>query len=292
MKKKREDKISELKTFIQRFSSNASKARQATSRKKLIDKLTIDDIKPTSRRYPYVGFTPERECGDIILHMEHLNKKIDGVPVLKDLNLTINKKDKVAFVGPDHLAKTTLFQIVMGELEPDSGSFEWGQTITPSYFPKDNAAFFDTDYNLVEWLSQYKKGDEDETFLRSFFGRMLFTGDETLKKASVLSGGEKVRCMLSRMMMNGGNVLILDEPTNHLDLESITALNNGLISFPEVILFTSHDHQFIDTIANRIIEFTPGGIIDRMTKFDDYIDDEKIKELRDSMYHGHQRIVI
>ncbi len=290
-KKKREDKIAELKEFIQRFSSNASKARQATSRKKLIDKLTIDDIVATSRKFPYVHFKPERECGKNILLIEDLDKTVDGLEVLKNFNLTVNKGDKIAFVGPDHLAKTTLFQILAGELEADSGSFSWGVTISPAYYPKDNAEYFDTDLSLVDWLRQYS-ADAEEAYIRGFLGRMLFSGEESLKKASVLSGGEKVRCMLSRMMLADANALIFDEPTNHLDLEAITALNNGLKAFTDVILFASHDHQFVDTIANRIIEFTPSGIIDKIMRFDDYLSDEGVKEIRDSHYHSHKRLTI
>jgi ATPase subunit of ABC transporter with duplicated ATPase domains len=290
-KKRREDKIAELKEFIQRFSSNASKARQATSRKKLIDKLTIDDIKPTSRKFPYVHFKPERECGKNILTIEGLSKSVDGEKVLDNFSMIVERGDKIAFVGPNHLAKTTLFEIISGNIEPDSGSVEWGVTITPSYFPKENSSFFDTELNITDWLRQYAQ-DEEETEVRSFLGRMLFSGEESLKPAKVLSGGEKVRCMLSRMMQSGANVLIFDEPTNHLDLESITALNNGLIQFPEVILFTSHDHQFVDTVATRIIEFTPLGVIDRMMRFDDYLESEEIKELRDSMYKDHLRLTI
>ena len=290
-KKRREDKISELKEFIQRFASNASKARQATSRRKLIDKLTIDDIQPSSRKFPYVFFKPERECGKNVLTVKDLSINIEGRQVLDKFNLIAERGDKIAFVGPDHQAKTALFKILAGELKQDSGEYEWGVTIIPSFFPKDNSAFFDTDLNITEWLRQYSK-EEEESEVRSFLGRMLFSGDEALKPARVLSGGEKVRCMLSKMMQSGANVLILDEPTNHLDLESITALNNGLIQFNEVILFSSHDHQFVDSTANRIIEFTPSGVIDRMMKFDDYLAGEEIKELRDSMYKDHLRLTI
>ena len=291
-KKRREDKVSELKEFIQRFSSNASKARQATSRKKLIDKLTLEDMPSTSRKFPYVNFKPERECGKIILKVDNLCKTVDGVEVLKNFNMEIQKGDKIAFVGPDHLAKTTLFQILAGEMEPDSGTFEWGVTIKPSYFPKDNTSYFDTDLNLVEWLRQYT-AIEEESEVRGFLGRMLFSGDETQKKVSVLSGGEKVRCMLSKIMLSGANVLVFDEPTNHLDLESIQALNTGLIDYTEIILFASHDHQFVDTIANRLIEFCPdNNVIDKMMRFDDYLVDEGIKEVRDRYYHGHNRLSI
>jgi len=290
-KKKREEKIIELKSFIQRFSANASKSKQATSRKKLIDKLTIDDIKPTSRRFPYINFKSERECGKNILEIKNLSCTLDGQKVLNNFNLNVNKGDKIAFVGPDHLAKTTLFQIITGEIEDFQGSFDWGVTISFSYYPKDNTRFFQTDYNLTEWLSQYSKV-EDEAYVRSFLGRMLFSGEEGLKKVKVLSGGEKVRCMLAKMMQEGSNVLIFDEPTNHLDLESITALNNGLIDFKEVLLLTSHDHQFVDSVANRIIEFTPGGIIDRYMKFDDYLSSEEVKAVRDKMYAHHSRLTI
>jgi ATPase subunit of ABC transporter with duplicated ATPase domains len=291
-KKRREDKISELKEFIQRFSSNASKARQATSRKKLIDKLTIDDIKPTSRRFPYVGFTPNRESGKSILNIDGITKSKDGENVLKNFSLTVNKGDKIAFVGPYHQAKTLLFEILMGRMEADAGSYDWGVTITPAYFPKDNSEYFQSDLSLVDWLRQYTNAEEEETYVRGFLGRMLFSGEESQKSVTVLSGGEKVRCMLSKMMLSGANFLIFDEPTNHLDLESINALNNGLIEFPESILFTSHDHQFVDTVANRIIEFTPGGVIDRMMRLDDYLASNEIREQRDALYHAHHSLVI
>lgn len=291
-KKRREDKVAELKEFIQRFSSNASKAKQATSRKKLIDKLTIDDIKPTSRKFPYVDFKPFREPGNNILTIKNLSKTIDGEQVLKDFSLTVNKDDKIAFVGPMHASKTALYDILSGKTEPDSGSFEWGVTIKHTYFPKDNTNFFENDYNIVEWLQQFTE-EEEESFVRSFLGRMLFSGDESLKKVRVLSGGEKVRCMLAKLMLEEGNALIFDEPTNHLDLESITALNNALIKFPGVILFNSHDHQFVHSSSNRIIEFAPeGGVIDRMMPFDDYICNEGVKELRDSLWHGHHGLSI
>jgi ATPase subunit of ABC transporter with duplicated ATPase domains len=280
------DKANELKEFIQRFSSNASKARQATSRKKLLEKLTIEDMPVSSRKYPYVVFKPERPCGDIILEIKGLSKKIDGAPVLKDLTLTVNKGDKIAFVGGDSLAKTTLFQILAGELTADSGTFRWGVTITSAYFPKENSTYFNNDLNLIEWLCQYPPCD-GESFARGFLGRMLFSGDEATKKTRVLSGGERVRCMLSRMMLVGANALILDEPTNHLDLESITALNNGLIAFPEVVLFSSHDHQFVSTVANRIVEITPFGIIDRVMGFEEYLDNGEVARIRDELCHGH-----
>ncbi|MGE3258307.1 MAG: ABC-F family ATP-binding cassette domain-containing protein [Geobacter sp.] len=281
------DKANELKEFIQRFSSNASKAKQATSRKKLLEKLTIEEMPVSSRKYPYVVFKPERPCGDIILEISDLSKTVDGVPVFTDLTLTVRKGDKIAFVGGNGLAKTTLFQILAGELEPDSGSFRWGVTITSAYFPKENGAYFDNDLNLIEWLGQYSPPTEGESFARGFLGRMLFSGDEATKKCAVLSGGERVRCMLSRMMLAGANVLILDEPTNHLDLESITALNNGLIAFSEVVLFASHDHEFVSTVANRIVEFTPGGVIDRTMSFEEYLESGDVAQTRDQLCNGH-----
>jgi ATPase subunit of ABC transporter with duplicated ATPase domains len=287
--KKKEDKIKELKAFVERFSSNASKAKQATSRKKLIEKLTLEEIPASSRKFPYIAFKPERECGRSILTVENLFKAVEGAELLKDFNLTVAKNDKIAFVGQNNLAKTIFFQIIMDEIKPDSGQFAWGETIRKSYFPKENEKYFANDLRILDWLRQFSE-EKDETFIRGFLGRMLFSGDESLKKVSVLSGGEKVRCLLSMMMLSGSNVLILDEPTNHLDLESITSLNNGLINFQEVVLFSSHDHQFIDTIANRIIEITPNGIIDRYMRFDEYIENEDVKKLRDEMYHGHERL--
>ena len=270
--KKSKAKADELKEFIRRFSSNASKAKQATSRKKLLEKLTLEDMPISSRKYPYIVFTPERPCGDIILEIKGLSKKIDGVSMFKDLTLTVNKGDKIAFVGANSLAKTTLFKILAGELEPDKGNFRWGVTMSNAYFPKENNTYFENmDLDLVGWLRQYAPPKEHESFVRGFLGKMLFAGDEALKKISVLSGGERVRCMLSRMMLSGANALILDEPTNHLDLESITSLNNGLIDFPEVLLFTSHDHQIVSTVANRIVEITTEGIIDVMMTFDEYL---------------------
>ncbi|WP_346916898.1 ATP-binding cassette domain-containing protein [Clostridium sp.] len=269
--KKKEEKIKELQNFIARFSSNASKAKQATSRKKQLDKLTLDDIKPSSRRYPFVGFKADREAGNDLLVVENLCKTIEGVKILDNVSFMIYKNDKVAFLG-DGVAKTTLFKILMGEMEPDSGSFKWGITTSQSYFPSDNSEFFDGfDLNLVDWLRQFSE-EKAESFIRGFLGRMLFSGEEALKQASVLSGGEKVRCMLSKMMLSGANVLILDEPTNHLDLESITAVNNGLINFVGTILFTSHDHQFINTVANRIIEIIPVGVIDKNMTYDEYLE--------------------
>lgn len=270
--KKAKAKEQELKSFIQRFSSNASKARQATSRKKLLEKLTIEDMPVSSRKYPYIEFKPERPCGDVILEIEGLSKEVDGVSMFKDFNLTVNRGDKIAFVGPNSLAKSTLFQILAGELEPDSGSFRWGVTISPSYFPKENGEYFqDKELELVSWLRQFASAKEDESFVRGFLGRMLFSGEEAMKKTAVLSGGERVRCMLSRMMLSGANVLILDEPTNHLDLESITSLNNALQAYSEVLLFASHDHQLVSTVANRLIEFFPDRIFDEMMDFDDYL---------------------
>lgn len=290
-KKRREDKIAELKEFIQRFSSNVAKAKQATSRKKLIEKLTLDDIRPSSRRFPYVAFKPNREIGKNCLEIRDLSKTIDGEVIFDKLNLTINPGEKVAFVGPNHYAKTVLFQILAGEVEPDSGSFTWGVTTSLSYFPKDNSKMFDTDLSIAEYLQQYSTEDDD-TFVRSFLGRMLFTGDEALKCCRVLSGGEKVRVVLAKMMLEGANCLIFDEPTSHLDLEAIQALNDGLINFNGVILFNSHDHQFVDSIANRIIEFTPTGIIDRMTNFDSYINDAGVNALRDKAYEGNKHRVV
>ncbi|MDR3589565.1 MAG: ATP-binding cassette domain-containing protein [Negativicutes bacterium] len=270
--KKVEEKAKELQSFIQRFSANASKSRQATSRKKLLEKLTLDDIKPSSRKYPYIAFKPDREAGDQLITIEGLGKTIDGEKVLNDFTLRVEKGDKIAFVGENGLAKTTLFKILMGEDEADSGEFKWGVTTSQVYFPKDNTLFFEENsLNLVDWLRQFSR-DQEESFIRGFLGRMLFSGEETQKQVSVLSGGEKVRCMLAKMMLSGANVLILDEPTNHLDLESITALNNGLINFDGTILFASHDHQFVQTIANRIVEITETGIIDKRTTYDEYLE--------------------
>lgn len=270
--KKAKAKAEELKEFIRRFSSNASKAKQATSRKKLLEKLTIEEMPCSSRKYPYISFKPERPCGDIILEIKGLSKKIDGVSMFRDLTLTVNKGDKIAFIGTNSLAKTTLFQILAGELQPDEGSFRWGVTMKNSYFPKENSQYFNSgEMDLVGWLRQYAPVKETESFIRGFLGKMLFSGEEAMKKTSVLSGGERVRCMLAKMMLADANALILDEPTNHLDLESITALNNGLIAFSEIVLFSSHDHQFVATIANRIVEITPDGIIDIMMTFDEYL---------------------
>jgi len=270
--KKAKAKAEQLKEFIRRFSSNASKAKQATSRKKLLDKLTIENMPTSSRKYPYIVFNPERPCGDVILEIDGLSKTIDGVCMFKDLTFTVNKGDKIAFIGTNSLAKTTLFQILAGELEPDKGTFRWGVTIKNAYFPKENTEFFaDDQLELIGWLRQFAPPKSDEGFIRGFLGKMLFSGEEAMKKTSVLSGGERVRCMLSKMMLSHSNALILDEPTNHLDLESITSLNNGLMAFSEVVLFASHDHQFVSTIANRIIEIAPEGINDVMMNFDDYL---------------------
>ncbi|MBC8060448.1 MAG: ABC-F family ATP-binding cassette domain-containing protein [Clostridiaceae bacterium] len=270
--KKSEDKIKELQEFIQRFSANASKSKQATSRKKLLDKITLDDIQPSTRKYPFVGFKPEREVGNEILKVDGLTKSIDGLKVLDNVSFILSKGDKIAFVGEDEIANSTLFKILAGEMEADSGEFKWGVTITKAYFPKDNAEFFtDVNLSLVDWLRQFSD-EKSESYLRGFLGRMLFSGEEALKEAQVLSGGERVRCMLSRMMLSNANVLILDQPTNHLDLESITALNNGLNDYKSNLLFTTHDHQFIQTIANRIIEITPNGLIDKKMSFDEYIE--------------------
>ena len=285
--KKKEEKVKELQNFIARFSSNASKAKQATSRKKLLDKITLDDIRPSSRRYPFVGFTPEREIGNDLLTVEGLSKTIDGEKVLDNVYFTLNKGDKVAFIGRNDIAMTTLFKILMGEMEPDSGSFKWGVTTSQSYFPRDNSKYFEnSDSNLVDWLRQFSPQDESESFLRGFLGRMLFSGEEVKKNVSVLSGGEKVRCMLSKMMLSGANVITLDDPTNHLDLESITALNNGLIAFKGTMLFTSHDHQFVQTIANRIIEVTPNGVIDKEATYDEYLENEELQKQVEAMYKG------
>ncbi len=284
--KKTAAKAKELTDFIQRFSSNASKAKQATSRKKLLDKLTIEDMPASSRKYPFVVFKPERPCGDIILEATGLGKEIDGVTVLNDFSLTVHKGDKIAFIGLNSVAKTTLFEIITEGMAPDRGTFRWGITMSTAYFPKENSSYFDKDMTLVDWLSQYTPPTEGESFARGFLGKMLFSGEEALKKTSVLSGGERVRCMLSRMMLTGANALILDEPTNHLDLESITALNNGLIAFPEVILFASHDHQMVASTANRIIEILPNGIIDKRMDFDDYLESAEVMELRESLSNG------
>ncbi|GAE36523.1 ABC-F family ATP-binding cassette domain-containing protein [Halalkalibacter akibai] len=274
--KKKEEKIKELQAFIARFSANASKSKQATSRKKLLDKIELDDIRPSSRKYPYVHFTPEREIGNDVLRVEGLTKTIDGEKVLNNVSFVMEKEDKITLVGENEIAKTTLFKILAGEMEPDSGTFKWGITTSQAYFPKDNSKFFEgCDLNLVDWLRQYSPQDDSDTFLRGFLGRMLFSGEEVKKKANVLSGGEKVRCMLSKMMLSGANVLLLDEPTNHLDLESITAVNNGLINYKGAMIFTSHDHQFNETIANRVIELTKDGVIDKQMTYNEYLQAKK-----------------
>ena len=282
--KKKEEKIKELQTFIARFAANASKSKQATSRKKLLDKITLEDIKPSSRRYPYIAFTPDREAGDQLLLVEGISKTIDGEKVLNNVSFTVKKGEKIAFTGPNSAGKTALFQILMGEMEPDEGSFKWGVTTTQAYLPNDNTKYFEgCELSLTDWLRQYSK-DPDESFVRGFLGRMLFSGEESLKKASVISGGEKVRCMLSKMMLSGANVLLMDEPTNHLDLESITALNDGLIAFKGTLLFVSHDHQFVQTIADRIIELTPEGVFDKLTSYDDFLADEEVQARLAKMY--------
>ena len=277
--KKNEEKAQELKEFISRFSANKSKSKQATARRKLLDKLTVEEMPASSRRYPFVGFKMDREPGKEILAVEGLTKTVDGRKVLDNVSFRVNKGDKIAFVGEDEIATTTLFKILMEELEPDEGTFKWGTTITTSYFPLDNSAFFnDCDLNLVDWLGQYTADNAEEgteSFKRSFLGRMLFSGDDVYKPVKVLSGGEKVRCMLSRMMLFGSNALVLDQPTNHLDLESITAVNNGLIDFKGVVLFASHDHEFVETIADRIMEFVDGKLIDKMCTYDDYISGQR-----------------
>ena len=284
--KKKEEKIKELQTFIARFAANASKSKQATSRKKLLDKITLDDIKPSSRRYPYIAFTPDREAGDQLLLVEGISKTIDGEKVLNNVSFTVRKGDKIAFTGPNSAGKTALFQILMGEMEPDEGSFKLGVGTTQGYLPNDDTEYFEgCALSLTDWLRQYSK-DPDESFVRGFLGRMLFSGEESLKQASVISGGEKVRCMLSKMMLSGANVLLMDEPTNHLDLESITALNDGLINFKGTLLFVSHDHQFVQTIADRIIELTPEGVFDKLTSYDDFLADEDVQARLAKMYEA------
>ncbi len=277
--KKKEDKIKELQEFIQRFSANASKSKQATSRKKALEKIQLDDIRPSSRKYPYIDFRPFREIGNEVLTVTNLSKTIDGVKVLDNLSFIIGHDDKVAFVGNNGLATTTLFKILAGEMEPDEGEVKWGITTSQAYFPKDNTKDFDCDDIIVDWLMEFSP-EKDVTYVRGFLGRMLFAGEDGVKKVNVLSGGEKVRVMLSKMMIMGSNVLIMDEPTNHLDMESITALNNGLIKFPGVVLFTSQDHQFIQTIANRIMEITPGGLIDKITTYDEYLENDELARKR------------
>ena len=277
--RKKEEKIKELQEFIQRFSANASKSKQATSRKRALEKIQLDDMRPSSRKYPYIDFRPDRTIGNEVLTVENLSKTIDGVKVLDNISFTLRHDDKVAFVGSNELAKTTLFQILMGEMEPDSGSFKWGVTTSQAYFPKDNSAEFDSDLVIYDWLQQYSPV-KDITYVRGFLGRMLFAGDDGAKKVRVLSGGEKVRCMLSKMMISGANVLVFDEPTNHLDMESITALNNGMMKFPGVILFSSRDHQIVQTTANRIIELLPGGFIDKITTYDEYLASDEMAKKR------------
>jgi ATPase subunit of ABC transporter with duplicated ATPase domains len=287
--RKKEEKARELKAFIARFSANASKSRQATSRKKLLEKLTPEEIPASSRRFPYVDFKPDREPGANVLSVKKISKTVDGTAVLSDFSMVVSRGEKIAFFGPSNLSKTMLFRIIMGEEKPDAGEYVWGETITTGYFPKDPGDTFAQDMSIVEWMAQFAR-DKDETLLRGFLGRMLFSGDEGLKKVTVLSGGEKVRCQIARLMQTGANALVLDEPTNHLDLESITSLNNALIRFPGVVLFTSHDHQFVDTVANRVIEITPSGIIDRIMRFDEYLENPDIQKRRDELYHGHQRL--
>ncbi|MGL4985654.1 MAG: ABC-F family ATP-binding cassette domain-containing protein [Treponemataceae bacterium] len=283
--KKREEKMKDLKEFILRFSSNAAKSKQATSRKKVYDKLALEELHVTTRKFPYVNFKPDRDIGNNILRVENINFTNEGIALLKDFTLTVNKNEKIAFVGIEHKAKSAFFDIITDNLKADSGDIYWGQTITTSYLGIDNSAFFDTDLHITDWLRQFS-AEQDEAYIRGFLGRMLFSGDDSLKPVKVLSGGEKVRCMLSKMMLTGANVLIMDEPTNHLDLEAIESLNKALIDFPGIVLFNSHDHEFISSIANRIIEITPNGVIDRMMDFDDYLKDEQVKSVRNDMYKG------
>lgn len=288
-KKKNEDKAKDLKEFIQRFASNAAKSRQATSRKKVLEKLELEDLPVTSRKFPFVQFKPDREIGNNVLECRKLNSKDeDGLQLLQDFDLVVNRTDKIAFVGIEHNAVSSLFDIIAGEEKAESGEFFWGQTTSFTYLGRDNNKYFTNDYNITDWLKQYSK-EQDDAYVRGFLGRMLFSGDESLKKVKVLSGGEKVRCMLSKLMLTGANVLIMDDPTNHLDLEAIESLNRALIDFPGVILFTSHDHEFISTVANRIIEITPKGVIDRMMNFDDYMADDQVKSLREEYYKGSDR---
>ena len=278
--KKKEEKIKELQEFISRFSANASKSKQATSRKRALEKIQLDDIQPSSRKYPYINFTPNRSIGNEVLTVDGLSKTIEGEKILDNISFTLNREDKVAFVGGNELAKTTLFQILMGEMEPDEGTYKWGVTTSQAYFPLDSTSEFDNEDTIVEWLTQYSE-NKDATYVRGFLGRMLFGGDDGVKKVKVLSGGEKVRCLLSKMMISGANVLLFDEPTNHLDMESITALNNGMIKFPGVILFTSRDHQIVQTTANRIMEIVPGGkMIDKITTYDEYLENDELARKR------------
>ncbi|MBO6164567.1 MAG: ATP-binding cassette domain-containing protein [Lachnospiraceae bacterium] len=283
--KKKEEKIKELQEFIQRFSANASKSKQATSRKRALEKIQLDEIKPSSRKYPYIDFRPNRSIGNDVLEVHNLSKTIDGVKVLDDISFTLNHDDKVALVGSDELAKTTLFQILMGEMEPDEGSYKWGVTTSQAYFPKDSSEEFKSDYTITEWLTGYSE-IKDVTYVRGFLGRMLFAGDDGVKKLSVLSGGERVRCMFSKMMISGANVLLFDEPTNHLDMESITALNNGMIKFPGVMIFASRDHQIVQTTANRIMELVNGKLIDKITTYDEYLASDEMAMKR-QVYTSH-----
>ena len=285
MAKKREEKMKDLKEFILRFASNASKSRQATSRKKVYDKLALEELPVTSRKFPYVHFKADREIGNNVLDIQKLCRTEDATALLKDFSLKVNRTDKVAFVGIEHNAISALFDIIAGVKQADSGDFFWGQTTSAAYLPRDSSSYFDTDANITDWLKQYSK-EQDDAYVRGFLGRMLFSGDESLKPVKVLSGGEKVRCMLSKLMLSGANVLIMDDPTNHLDLEAIQSLNEALIQFPGVVLFTSHDHEFIQSIANRIVEITPNGTIDRMTSFDSYITDPQVSEVRAKLYEG------
>ena len=277
--KKKEEKIKELQEFIQRFSANASKSKQATSRKRALEKIQLDEIRPSSRKYPYIDFKPNRDIGNEVLHVEGISKTIDGVKLLDNISFTLGHDDKVAFVGPNVNATTALFKILAGEMEPDEGSYKWGVTTTQTYFPKDNTAEFTSEDSIVDWLMQYSP-EKDVTFVPGFLDRMLFSGDDGLKKVNVLSGGERVRCMLSKMMMSGANTMLMDEPTNHLDMESITALNNSLIKYPGVLLFTSQDHQFVQTVANRIMELTPGGLIDKQCTYDEYLENDEMARKR------------
>ncbi len=280
--KKKEEKIKELQEFIQRFSANASKSKQATSRKRALEKIELDEIKPSSRKYPYIDFRPKREIGNEVLMVENISKTVDGVKVLDNISFTVGHDDKIAFVGPNTIATTTLFKILAGEEEPDEGTYKWGVTTSQGYFPKDNTKEFDNDLVIADWLAQYSD-DKDATYVRGFLGRMLFAGEDGVKKVKVLSGGEKVRCLLSKLMIMGSNVLILDEPTNHLDMESITALNNGLIKFPGVVLFSCQDHQFVQTTANRIMELTNTGLIDKQTTYDEYLANDELARKRQVM---------
>ena len=287
--RKKEEKIKELQEFISRFSANASKSKQATSRKRALEKIELEDIRPSSRKYPYIDFRPNRTIGNEVLSVDGLSKTIDGVKVLDNLTFTIGREDKVAFVGGNELAKTTLFKILTGEMEPDEGTYKWGVTTTQSYFPKDSTHEFDNEDTIVEWLTQYSE-EKDVTYVRGFLGRMLFSGEDGVKKVKVLSGGEKVRCLLSKMMISGANVLVLDEPTDHLDMEAITALNNGLIKFPGVLLFASRDHQVVQTTANRIMEILPGGkLIDKITTYDEYLESDEMARKR-QVYTADERI--